>query len=146
MTEHPRISSCVCLCPLPDDDSSESSSAHGVPALTSPEVLPVNPTDGGASYREVTENGLSAPLDFSTTSSSSSEDQQPVNLSDRLLPAGSSPPNSYPADCNKKFPLKTEFTNKVRPDERHMSGRQSELTIALCVFSRLLTAQEAMTL
>uniref|UniRef100_A0A3Q3F0E2 Nucleolar protein 4-like a n=1 Tax=Kryptolebias marmoratus TaxID=37003 RepID=A0A3Q3F0E2_KRYMA len=74
-----------------DDDSSESSSANGVPALTSPEVLPVNPPDGGASYGEVTENGLSAPLDFSTTSSSSSsEDQQPVNLSDRLLPAGSS--------------------------------------------------------
>uniref|UniRef100_A0A3B3Z4N3 Nucleolar protein 4 helical domain-containing protein n=1 Tax=Poecilia mexicana TaxID=48701 RepID=A0A3B3Z4N3_9TELE len=86
---------------LPDDDSSESGSANGLPALTSPEALAAgaNPQDGGASYREVAENGLSAPLDFSTTSSSSSsEDQQPVNLSDRLLPAGSSPPNSYAAE------------------------------------------------
>lgn len=102
---------------LPDDDSSESGSANGLPALTSPEVLAVggNPPDGGAPYGEVTENGLGAPLDFSTTSpSSSSEDQQPVNLSDRLLPAGSSPPNSYPADPNRKYPIKTEYTNKVR--------------------------------
>lgn len=101
---------------LPDDDSSESGSANGLPALTSPEVLAVggNPPDGGAPYGEVTENGLSAPLDFSTTSpSSSSEDQQPVNLSDRLLPVGSSPPNSYPADPNRKYPIKTEYANKV---------------------------------
>uniref|UniRef100_A0A3Q1CYG1 Nucleolar protein 4 helical domain-containing protein n=1 Tax=Amphiprion ocellaris TaxID=80972 RepID=A0A3Q1CYG1_AMPOC len=96
-----------------DDDSSESGSANGLPALTSPEALAVggNPPDGRASYGEVTENGLSAPLDFSTTSSSSSsEDQQPVNLSDRLLPAGSSPPNSYPADPNRKYPIKTEYS------------------------------------
>lgn len=74
-----------------------------------------NRPDGGAPYGEVTENGLSAPLDFSTTSpSSSSEDQQPVNLSDRLLPAGSSPPNSYPADANRKYPIKTDYTSKVR--------------------------------
>lgn len=102
---------------LPDDDSSESGSANRLPALTSPEVLVVgaNPPDGGAPYGEVTENGLSAPLDFSTTSpSSSSEDQQPVNLSDRLLPAGSSPPNSYPADPNRKYPVKADFTSKVR--------------------------------
>lgn len=104
----------------------------------------MNPTDGGASYREVTENGLSAPLDFSTTSSSSSEDQQPVNLSDRLLPAGGSPPHPHPAD-SKRFPLKTEFANKVRTDERHVSEWPSEVTAVLCVFSRLLTAQEAMT-
>lgn len=100
-----------------DDDSSESGSANGLPALTSPEVLAVggNPPDGGAPYGEATENGLSAPLDFSTTSpSSSSEDQQPVNLSDRLLPAGSSPPNSYPADPNRKYPIKTEYGNKVK--------------------------------
>uniref|UniRef100_A0A672ZFQ7 Nucleolar protein 4-like a n=1 Tax=Sphaeramia orbicularis TaxID=375764 RepID=A0A672ZFQ7_9TELE len=97
----------------PDDDSSDSGSANGLPALTSPEVLAAggNPPDGGAPYGEVTENGLSAPLDFSTTSSSSSsEDQQPVNLSDRLLPVGSSPPNSYPADPNRKFPMKTEYS------------------------------------
>ncbi|XP_037539854.1 nucleolar protein 4-like [Nematolebias whitei] len=123
-----------------DDDSSESSSAHGVPALTSPEVLPVNPTDGGASYREVTENGLSAPLDFSTTSSSSSEDQQPVNLSDRLLPAGSSPPNSYPADSNKKFPLKTEFTNKSPP---YSSGSYDSVKTELSMSVEDLTSARA---
>ncbi|KAK5611519.1 hypothetical protein CRENBAI_015472 [Crenichthys baileyi] len=101
-----------------DDDSSESSSANGLPALTSPEVLAVgmNPPDGGASYGEVAENGLNAPLDFSTTSSSSSsEDQQPVNLSDRMLPAGSSPPNSFTVDPNKKYPIKMEFSNKSPP-------------------------------
>ncbi|KAM3871559.1 nucleolar protein 4-like [Diretmus argenteus] len=97
-----------------DDDSSESGSANGLPALTSPEVLAVggNPADGAAPYREVTENGVSAPLDFSTSSSSSSEDQQPVNLNDRLLPVGSSPLTSYPADPNRKYPVKTEYTNK----------------------------------
>ncbi|TNN73291.1 Nucleolar protein 4-like [Liparis tanakae] len=99
-----------------DDVSSESGSANGLPALTSPEALAVggNPPDGGAPYGEVTENGLSAPLDFSTTSpSSTSEDQQPVNLSDRLLPAGSSSPNPYPADPNRKYPIKTEYSNKM---------------------------------
>lgn len=65
---------------------------------------------------EVAENGLSAPLDFSTTSpSSSSEDQQMVNLSERLLPAGSSPPNSYTADANRKYPVKLDYPSKVRP-------------------------------
>lgn len=74
-----------------------------------------NRPDGGASYREASENGLSAPLDFSTTSpSSSSEDQQPVNLSERLLPAVASPPDPCPADANRKFPIKTDYTSKVR--------------------------------
>jgi len=119
--KHPH-GSWLCLLPppsLPDDVSSESGSANGLPALTSPEALAVggNPPDGGAPYGEVTENGLSAPLDFSTTSpSSTSEDQQPVNLSDRLLPAGSSSPNSYPADPNRKYPIKTEYNNKVRTE------------------------------
>lgn len=98
------------LLPLPaDDDSSESSSGNGV---TLSEVQPAggNPPEGGASYGEVPENGLSAPLDFSTAlSSSSSDDQQPVNLSDRLLPAGCSPPNSILADPNRKYPIKTEY-------------------------------------
>ncbi|XP_017265217.1 nucleolar protein 4-like isoform X2 [Kryptolebias marmoratus] len=124
-----------------DDDSSESSSANGVPALTSPEVLPVNPPDGGASYGEVTENGLSAPLDFSTTSSSSSsEDQQPVNLSDRLLPAGSSPSNSYPADPNKKYPIKTEFTNKSPP---YSSGSYDSVKTELSMSAEDLTSGRA---
>lgn len=116
-----------------------------------------NRPDGGAPYREVTENGLSAPLDFSTTSpSSSSEDQQPVNLSERLLPAGSSPPNSCPADPNRKYPIKTDYTSKVG---RHGLNRNFKHSDSPCAgnhllkfailrvsFSPLLTAQEAMTL
>lgn len=87
-----------------------------------------NPPDGGAPYGEVTENGSSAPLDFSTTSpSSTSEDQQPVNLSDRLLPAGSSPPNSYAADGGRKYPIKTEYGNKVR------RGTSLHLSLPVCI-------------
>ncbi|XP_049919953.1 nucleolar protein 4-like [Epinephelus moara] len=126
-----------------DDDSSESGSANGLPALTSPEVLAVggNPPDGGAPYGEVTENGLSAPLDFSTTSpSSSSEDQQPVNLSDRLLPAGSSPPNSYPADPNRKYPIKTEYTNKSPP---YSSGSYDSVKTELSMSAEDLTSGRA---
>ncbi|XP_054901844.1 nucleolar protein 4-like isoform X2 [Poeciliopsis prolifica] len=126
-----------------DDDSSESGSANGLPALTSPEALAAgaNPQDGAASYREVAENGLSAPLDFSTTSSSSSsEDQQPVNLSDRLLPAGSSPPNSYAAEPNKKFPIKTEFSNKSPP---YSSGSYDLVKTELSMSAEDLTSSRA---
>ncbi|XP_043985802.1 nucleolar protein 4-like isoform X2 [Gambusia affinis] len=126
-----------------DDDSSESGSANGLPALTSPEALAAgaNPQNGGASYREVAENGLSAPLDFSTTSSSSSsEDQQPVNLSDRLLPAGSSPPNSYAAEPNKKFPIKTEFSNKSPP---YSSGSYDLVKTELSMSAEDLTSSRA---
>uniref|UniRef100_A0A3Q1CUT1 Nucleolar protein 4 helical domain-containing protein n=1 Tax=Amphiprion ocellaris TaxID=80972 RepID=A0A3Q1CUT1_AMPOC len=126
-----------------DDDSSESGSANGLPALTSPEALAVggNPPDGRASYGEVTENGLSAPLDFSTTSSSSSsEDQQPVNLSDRLLPAGSSPPNSYPADPNRKYPIKTEYANKSPP---YSSGSYDSVKTELSMSAEDLTSGRA---
>ncbi|KAM8754996.1 nucleolar protein 4-like isoform 1-T1 [Acanthopagrus schlegelii] len=126
-----------------DDDSSESGSANGLPALTSPEVLAVggNPPDGGAPYGEVTENGLSAPLDFSTTSpSSSSEDQQPVNLSDRLLPAGNTTPNSYPADPNRKYPVKTEYSNKSPP---HSSGSYDSVKTELSMSAEDLTSGRA---
>ncbi|XP_034551863.1 nucleolar protein 4-like isoform X1 [Notolabrus celidotus] len=126
-----------------DDDSSESGSANGLPALTSPEVLAVggNPPDGGAPYGEVTENGLGAPLDFSTTSpSSSSEDQQPVNLSDRLLPAGSSPQNSFPAEVNRKYPVKTEFANKSPP---YSSGSYDSVKTELSMSAEDLTSVRA---
>ncbi|CAG03911.1 unnamed protein product, partial [Tetraodon nigroviridis] len=101
-----------------DDSSSESSGANRLPALTSPEALVAagNPPDGGGPYVEAAENGLSAPLDFSTTSpSSSSEDQQMVHLSERLLPAGSSPPASYPLDANRKYPAKADYSSKSPP-------------------------------
>ncbi|XP_071401969.1 nucleolar protein 4-like [Centroberyx affinis] len=126
-----------------DDDSSESGSANGLPALTSPEVLAVggNPPDGGAPYGEVTENGVSAPLDFSTTSSSSSsEDQQPVNLSDRLLPVGNSPLASYPADPNRKYPVKTEYTNK---SPQYSSGSYDSVKTELSMSAEDLTSGRA---
>ncbi|XP_034447013.1 nucleolar protein 4-like isoform X1 [Hippoglossus hippoglossus] len=121
-----------------DDDSSESGSANGLPALTSPEVLAAggNPPDGGAPYGEVTENGLSAPLDFSTTSSSSSsEDQQPVNLSDSLLPVGCSP-----TDPNRKYPVKTEYTNKSPP---YSSGSYDSVKTELSMSAEDLTSGRA---
>ncbi|XP_054601590.1 nucleolar protein 4-like isoform X1 [Nothobranchius furzeri] len=65
-----------------DDDDLSSESVSGLPALTPPSS---DVTDS-AMVREsevLNSNGGSAPLDFSRpTSSSSSEDQQPVNLSD----------------------------------------------------------------
>ncbi|XP_030589055.1 nucleolar protein 4-like isoform X2 [Archocentrus centrarchus] len=66
-----------------DDSSSESGSGNGLPALTPPSSAVTD----AAVIREaevVNGNGGPAPLDFSrpTSSSSSSEDQQPINLSD----------------------------------------------------------------
>ncbi|KAM8830490.1 nucleolar protein 4-like b isoform 1-T5 [Synchiropus picturatus] len=64
-----------------DDSSSESGSGNGLPALTPPSSAVTD----GALVREaevVNGNGGPAPLDFSTPTSTSSEDQQPMNLSD----------------------------------------------------------------
>ncbi|XP_077369413.1 nucleolar protein 4-like isoform X2 [Festucalex cinctus] len=122
-----------------DDDSSESSSGNG---MTSPEVQPAsgNPPEGNTSYGEVTENGLSAPLDFSTTlSSSSSDDQQPVNLSDRTLPAECSPPNSFPADPSRKCPIKTEYA-KSPP---YSSGSYDSVKTELSACAEDLTSGRA---
>ncbi|CAL9703463.1 unnamed protein product [Knipowitschia caucasica] len=97
---------------MEDEDSSDSASANGLPAPTPPELQSVGGAvpDGGASFGEVRENGVSAPLDFSTnSSSSSSEDQQPVNLSDRILPSSTSPLSTYPSDPSRAF------TNKSPP-------------------------------
>uniref|UniRef100_I3KC60 Nucleolar protein 4-like b n=2 Tax=Oreochromis niloticus TaxID=8128 RepID=I3KC60_ORENI len=108
-----------------DDSSSESGSGNGLPALTPPSSAV---TDGTV-VREtevVNGNGGPAPLDFSrpTSSSSSSEDQQPINLSDpppqRLpLPASHLPITvsaaaaallgalhpSAPEELRRKYPL-----------------------------------------
>ncbi|XP_015249073.1 PREDICTED: nucleolar protein 4-like [Cyprinodon variegatus] len=66
-----------------DDLSSESGSGNGLPALTPPTSAV---TDGAIVRETEVVNGAvgAAPLDFSrpTSSSSSSEDQQPVNLSE----------------------------------------------------------------
>ncbi|XP_049611937.1 nucleolar protein 4-like isoform X1 [Syngnathus scovelli] len=115
-----------------DDDSSESSNGNGMPAMTSPEVQPAgaNPPEGSASYSEVMENGVSAPLDFSTTlSSSSSDEQHPVNLSDRLLPAGCSPPNSFPTDPNRKYPIKTEYAKSPPYSSGSYDSAKTEMSV-----------------
>ncbi|KAK7877913.1 hypothetical protein WMY93_031442 [Mugilogobius chulae] len=90
---------------MDDEDSSDSASANGLPALTPPEVLSAGAAvpDGG-------------PLLGNTnSSSSSSEDQQPVNLSDRIPPSATSPLNSYPSEPSRQFPVKTEYANKSPP-------------------------------
>ncbi|KAM6977192.1 nucleolar protein 4-like [Aplochiton taeniatus] len=128
-----------------DDDSSDSSgSANG---LTSPEALQAgggNPADGPvveASYGDGTGNGVSAPLDFSTTSSSSSEDQKLVNLSDRL-PMGSpaSAVVPYPADPNRKYPVKTEYGNK---SPQYSSGSYDSVKTELSMSAEDLTSGRA---
>ncbi|XP_066558380.1 nucleolar protein 4-like b isoform X2 [Amia ocellicauda] len=67
-----------------DDSSSESGSGNGLPTLNPPVA---GGAPEGGSFGVVNGNGAGAPLDFSTTSSSSSSEDQPVNLSERL-PAG----------------------------------------------------------
>ncbi|XP_068079244.1 nucleolar protein 4-like isoform X2 [Danio rerio] len=100
-----------------DDSSSENgSTANGLPALTPPGGAAmatggVPASEGVVPYGEVNGNGAAAPLDFSTSSSSSSQEgQQPVNLSDRLLPGVTL--GSYASDPSRKFPVKTEYGNK----------------------------------
>ncbi|XP_057212733.1 nucleolar protein 4-like isoform X1 [Triplophysa rosa] len=101
-----------------DDSSSENgSTANGLPALTPPGSAAmatggVPASEGAVPYGEVNGNGAAAPLDFSNTSSSSSsqEGQQPVNLSDRLLPGVTL--GSFPPDLTRKFPVKTEYGSK----------------------------------
>lgn len=107
--------------PLTDDSSSESASTNGLPSLAPPTTAAVvtggvSVTDGMIPYEELNSNGTTAPLDFSTTSSSSSseEGQQPLNLSDRLLPGVTPPLAPYPADSSRKYTIKTEYGNKVR--------------------------------
>ncbi|XP_073723974.1 nucleolar protein 4-like isoform X2 [Misgurnus anguillicaudatus] len=101
-----------------DDSSSENgSTANGLPAVTPPGAAAmatggVPASEGAVPYGEVNGNGAAAPLDFSNTlsSSSSQEGQQPVNLTDRLLPGVTL--GSYQPDLNRKFPVKTEYGNK----------------------------------
>ncbi|KAB5567466.1 hypothetical protein PHYPO_G00233110 [Pangasianodon hypophthalmus] len=102
-----------------DDSSSESASTNGLPSLAPPTGAAVvtggiSVTDGMIPYEEVNSNGTTAPLDFSTTSSSSSseEGQQPLNLSDRLLPGVTPALAPYPADSSRKYTIKTEYGNK----------------------------------
>lgn len=116
LNRHSNISFCVSL--LDDSSSENGSTVNGLPALTPPGGAAmatggVPASEGVVPYGDVNGNGAAAPLDFSTTSSSSSsqEGQQSVNLSDRLLPGVTL--GSYSSDPNRKFPVKTEYGNKV---------------------------------
>ncbi|XP_042317849.1 nucleolar protein 4-like isoform X2 [Sceloporus undulatus] len=71
-----------------DDSSSESCSGNGSSTLN-PSTS--SSTQGDAAYPEMNGNGAPAPMDFST----SSEDQ-PINLCDKLAPAHITP--TYPSD------------------------------------------------
>ncbi|XP_031139690.1 nucleolar protein 4-like isoform X2 [Sander lucioperca] len=81
-----------------EDSSSESGSRNGLPALTPPSSAVTD----AAMVREskVNGNGGPAPLDFSTPTSSSSspEDQQPMNLSD-------APPQRLPPAATAHLPV-----------------------------------------
>ncbi|KAJ8412269.1 hypothetical protein AAFF_G00145360 [Aldrovandia affinis] len=92
-----------------DDSSSENSSVNAVPALTPPSLGGVVPLEG-----EVNGAKTAGPLDFSTTSSSSSsEDQQPINLSERMV--GGAPLGPYRPDTpdgpRRKYPIKHPHPN-----------------------------------
>ena len=99
----------------PDDSSSESGSGNGLPTVTPPSAGVATPPDSsggkqGASYGQVVNgNGPPAPLDFSTTSSSSSEDQQPINLSERLPVAAAALLGALlpepPDELRRKYPV-----------------------------------------
>uniref|UniRef100_A0A8C8JH97 Nucleolar protein 4 helical domain-containing protein n=1 Tax=Oncorhynchus tshawytscha TaxID=74940 RepID=A0A8C8JH97_ONCTS len=106
----------ICPCVSTDDSSSESGSGNGMHTMTPPSAGGAAPGSercmGGTPYRKVVNgNRPSAPLDFSTTSSSSSsEDQQaPVNLSETRLP-GSALMGPFqldpPDELRRKYPVK----------------------------------------
>ncbi|XP_039591023.1 nucleolar protein 4-like b isoform X3 [Polypterus senegalus] len=96
-----------------DDSSSESGSGNGLLALTT--SAPVTTPDDG-NYTEVNGNGTVAPLDFSTTSSSSSSEDQPVNLSERLQP--SHLPSPFQTDAPDGLRSRTKYAAKPTTELR----------------------------
>ncbi|XP_026055323.1 nucleolar protein 4-like isoform X1 [Carassius auratus] len=137
-----------------DDSSSESGSGNGIRTLTPPSVgvAGVNDSTGtgprSGSYAEVNGNGngTAAPLDFSTTSSSSSlEDQQPVNLSDRLsqaLPSAATMLATFnpehAEELRRKYPKSSElrldrdirdYNNK---SPQYSSGSYDSIKMEIC--------------
>ncbi|XP_061076530.1 nucleolar protein 4-like [Conger conger] len=88
-----------------DDSSSENSSANGAPSLAPSSLGVTVPLDGRGPYGEVNGTEPAGPLDFSTTSSSpSSEEQQPINLSER--PPSDPPLGPFQPDATRKYPIK----------------------------------------
>ncbi|KAG7519626.1 nucleolar protein 4-like isoform X1 [Solea senegalensis] len=94
-----------------DDSSSESGSGNGLPVLTPPSSAV---TDGTIVRETKVINGNGGPvaLDFSTptSSSSSSEDQQPVNLTAAAL-LGALHPNAS-EELRRKYPDSRDYGGK----------------------------------
>ncbi|XP_076840698.1 nucleolar protein 4-like b isoform X2 [Brachyhypopomus gauderio] len=73
-----------------DDSSSESGSGNGIHSMTPPSMGVVSISDSAGAgpvtgpYGQVNGNGTGVPLDFSTTSSSSSEERQPLHVRERV--------------------------------------------------------------
>lgn len=96
---------------LADDSSSESCSGNGSSTLN-PSTS--SSTQGDSTFPEMNGNGTAAPMDFTT-----SADDQPINLCDKLTPAHVTP--SYQSDgCSAdglrsrvKYAVKT--TAEVQP-------------------------------
>ncbi|KPP72223.1 hypothetical protein Z043_108796 [Scleropages formosus] len=123
-----------------DDSSSESGSGNGMHTLTTPSAGGVPAPDRGNAgpYSELNGNGAVAPLDFSTTSSSSSEDQQPINLSERL-PGGPllGPFQPDPPDgLRRKYPSKPLHPSELRLD-RDIRDYSNKMFVRLFVDENL---------
>ncbi|TSM04909.1 hypothetical protein Baya_7794 [Bagarius yarrelli] len=95
-----------------DDSSSESGSGNGIHSMTPPSMAVVSASDVAAagpisgSYSQVNGNRTAVPLDFSTTSSSSPEEQQPVNLRERMsqtLPTAAAMLTTFTPEHTEEF-------------------------------------------
>ncbi|MBN3275944.1 NOL4 protein, partial [Polyodon spathula] len=121
-----------------DDSSSESGSGNGLPTLNP--SAPGSAQEDGA-YTEVNGNRAPGPLDFSTTSSSSSSEDQPINLSERLQPPFQPEPPDGPRSRVKytskpaaELRLDREMRDYVNKSPQYSSGSYDSVKteVSLC--------------
>ncbi|XP_051516707.1 nucleolar protein 4-like isoform X2 [Myxocyprinus asiaticus] len=129
-----------------DDSSSESGSGNGLHTLTPTSVGVAGVSDRPGVEVNGNENGTAAPLDFSTTSSSSSlEDQHPVNPTERLsqaLPSAAAMLATFnpehAEELRRKYPKSSElrldrdirdYTNK---SPQYSSGSYDSIKMEIC--------------
>ncbi|XP_051947819.1 nucleolar protein 4-like [Xyrauchen texanus] len=129
-----------------DDSSSESGSGNGLHTLTPPSVGVAGVSDSTGAEVNGNGNVTTAPLDFSTTSSpSSSEDQQPVNLTESLsqaLPSAAAMLATFnperAEELRRKYPKSSElclgrdirdYTNK---SPQYSSGSYDSIKMEIC--------------
>ncbi|XP_028850384.1 nucleolar protein 4-like b isoform X1 [Denticeps clupeoides] len=142
-----------------DDSSSESGCGNGMHTMTPPSAVGAAQVEGvgAVSYSEVNGNRAAAPLDFSTTSSSSSsvEEPQPVNLTDRLPPnalLASFPPDAV-EDLRRKYPTKPPLPGELRLDRdirdysskspQYSSGSFDSVKMEICAEDLTVTRAQA---